>query len=179
MDTKQKKMVVKTVRVTKELDEILAKDANLKRTNINALITSILTKYVEWDRYTERLDHISVPTTLFRALLDLITDEDALAKLGDRLGVELPSETGLFWFKKINQKTLLQFQSLACKYGRSGEMEIEEEGSDLTFSIYHALGKKGSIWFEHYFDKLIRTHLKTIPQIKTTENSVTVRFQKQ
>ena len=160
------------------MDEILAKDANLKGTNYNALISSILTKYVEWDRYTERLGHISVPTTLFRALLDLITDEDALAKFADQIGGELPSETALFWFKKINQETLLHFQSLACKYGRAGEIEIEEEGLNLTFSIYHALGKKGSIWFEHYFDKLIRTHLKATPQIKTTENSVTVRFQK-
>lgn len=173
----QKRTVIRTVRLTKELDKILAEDADLKRTNLNALISSILMKYAEWDRYAERFSHISVPTTLFRGLLDLITDEDALAKLADRVGVELPSETASFWFKKINQETLLRFQRLACKYGRAGEIEIEDEGPDLTFTIYHALGKNGSIWFEHYFDKLIRTYLKVIPQIRTTENSVTVRFQ--
>lgn len=79
LGTKQNRMVIRTVRLTKELDEILAEDAHLRRTNLNALISTILTKYAEWDRYAERLSHISVPTTLFRDLLDLITDEDALA----------------------------------------------------------------------------------------------------
>jgi hypothetical protein len=176
LDAKQKRSVIRTVRITKELYEILAEDAKFKRTSLNSLISSILTKYAEWDRYAEKLGHVSIPTTLLRALLDLITDEDALAKLADRLGSELASETSLFWFKKVNLETLLRFQSLVCKYAKVGEIEIEDEGLGVTFCVYHALGKKGSIWFEHYFDKLIRTHLKVIPQIKTTGNSVIVSF---
>ena len=176
LSTKQKRVIIRTVRVTKALDEILVEDANLKGTSLNSLISSILTKYAEWDRYTEKLAHVTIPTTLLRALLDLITDEDALAKLGDRLGVELSSETTLFWFKKINQETLLRFLSLAYKYGGAAVIEIEDEGPELKFILYHKLGEKASIWFEHYFDKLIRTHLKVIPQIATTENSVIVRF---
>jgi hypothetical protein len=178
LSTKQKRTVIRTVRLTKELDEILAEEAKLKRTNLNSLMFSIFVKYAEWDRYAERIGHISVPTTLFRALVDLISDEDALAKLADRLGVELVKETTLFWFRAINQETLLRFLSLAFKYGGAAEIKIEDEGPYVTLIVYHKVGRKGSIFYEHYFDKMIRTYLKAIPEFESTENSVTVRFQK-
>jgi len=176
LSLKYKKTVLRTVRLSQELDGILEKDANLHRTSVNALISSIVAKYTEWDRYTQRFGHISIPGTLFRALLDLI-DEDALATLAERCGVELTSEVALFWFKKINLETLLQLFLNVSEYGKIGEVEIENEGRDYTISIYHGFGKKWSTWLEHYIDKTIRTYLKAVPQFETSDNTVAVRFQ--
>jgi len=172
----RRKTVLRTVRISKELDEILEKDAKVHRTSVNALISSIMAKYAEWDRYTEKFGHISVPMKLFRALLDL-TDENALATLAERLGVELTNEITLFWFKKVDPETLRQFLTLACEYGKVGECEVKDEGRDHMFSIYHEYGKNWSMFFEHFLDKAIRTYLRAIPQFETTENSVTVRYQ--
>ena len=110
------------------------------------------------------------------AILDL-ADEWALAALAERFGVKLTSEITLFWFKEINPETLRQFLSVACEYGKAGEVEITDEGRDHKFSIYHEYGKNWSIFWKHYLDKSIRTYLKAIPQIETTENTVAVRFQ--
>ena len=66
-----------------------------------------MAKYSEWDRFTEKFGHVSITTTLFRALLDL-TDENALAALAERHGVEGTKEITSFWFKKINLETLLR-----------------------------------------------------------------------
>src|SRR5208337_1632706 len=118
----QKKTVLRTVRISEELDGILEKDAKANRTSVNALISSIMAKYAEWDRYTEKFGHISIPTTLFRALLDL-TDENALAALAERVGVELTNQITVFWFKKTNLETLLHFMSNASQYGKAGEAE--------------------------------------------------------
>lgn len=176
MSTRQKKTVLRTVRISQELDEILEKDAKVHRTSVNALISSIMAKYSEWDRFTEKFAHISIPTTLFRALLDL-TDENALATLAERVGVELTNQITVFWFKKTNLETLLHFMSNASEYGKVGEAEIENEGRDYTISVYHEYGKKWSTYLEHYLDKAIRTYLKAIPQFETSENTVTLRFQ--
>ena len=176
MSTKLTKTVLRTVRISEELDGILQKDAKANRTSVNGLISSIMAKYSEWDRFTERFGHISIPTKLFRALLD-ITDENALATLAERHGVELTSEVVSFWFKKISLETLLRYISIESQYGRAGEVEIEHEGRDYTISIYHEYGKKWSTFLEHYLDKAIRTYLKTIPQFETAENTVTLRFQ--
>jgi uncharacterized protein YxeA len=176
LSTRQKKTVLRTLRISKELDDILEKDAKTHRTSVNGLISSIMAKYAEWDRYTERFGQVSLPTTLFRALLDL-ADENALATLAERHGVEGTKDITSFWFKKINLETLLQFISIESEYANLNEVEIENDGRDYTISIHHEYGKKWSTYLEHYFDKMIRTYLKAVPQLETTENIVTLRFQ--
>ena len=111
LSARQKKTVLRTVRLSEELDGILEKDAKVNRTSVNGLISSIMAKYSEWDRFTKRFGHVSLPKTVFRALLDL-ADENALAKLAERMGVQLPNEVISFWFKKVNLQTLLQFISI-------------------------------------------------------------------
>jgi uncharacterized protein YxeA len=176
LSARQKKTVLRTVRIPEDLDEILEKDAKAHRTSVNVLVSIILAKYAEWDRFTEKFGHISIPTTLFRAILDL-TDESALATLADQVSVELTKQTTSFWFKKLNAETLRQLLSNASEYGKIGEVEIKEEGRNYTISIYHEYGKKWSTFWEHYIDKVMRTYLKIIPQFETTENTVTLRFQ--
>ena len=176
LSSKQKKTVLRTLRISKELDDILEKDAKAHRTSVNGLISSIMAKYAEWDRYTERFGQVSLALPMFRALLDL-ADENALAKLAERHGVEGAKEITSFWFKKINLETLLRFISIESEYANLLEVEIENEGRDYTISIHHEYGKKWSTYLEHYLDIMIRTYLKAIPQLETTENTVTLRFQ--
>jgi hypothetical protein len=176
LSARQRRTVLRTVRISEELDAMLEKDAKIHRTTVNALISSIMARYAEWDRFTERFAHISIPTTLFRALLGL-TDENALATLAEEVSVELTHEIVSFWFKKVNLETLLRFISNVSEYGRAGEIEIENEGRDYTISIYHEFGKKWSIWLQHYLDKVIRAYVKAIPQFETAEKTVTVTFQ--
>jgi hypothetical protein len=54
----EKKTLLRTIRITHELEDILQRDAKFKRISVNALISSIMTKYAEWDRYRERFDAI-------------------------------------------------------------------------------------------------------------------------
>ena len=176
MSVRQKKTVLRTVRLSKELDGILEKDARGHRTSVNGLISSIMEKYAEWDRYTERFGHISIPITLFRAFLDL-ADENALATVAERFGDELTKEFTYFWFKKVDLETLLKFLSVSSEYGKIGEDEVENEGRDYTISIYHEYGKKWSMFLERYIDKSMRTYAKTIPQFEATENTLTYKFQ--
>jgi len=176
LSAKQKKTVLRTIRMSKELDDLLEKDAKVHRTSVNALISSIMAKYAEWDRYTERFGHISVAKTLFRSLLDLI-DENALALLAEQVAVELTRETTSFWFKEINAETLHKLLLNASEYGKIGEVEVENEGRNYTISIYHEYGKKWSTFWEHYIDKAMRTYLKVIPKFEITENTITYRYQ--
>jgi hypothetical protein len=60
MVRENKKTVLRTIRLSKGLDELLQKDANSKRITVGALISTILTKYSQWDRYTEKFDMITL-----------------------------------------------------------------------------------------------------------------------
>lgn len=50
----KKKTVLRTIRIDKNLDDALDKDAKEHGVSENALISSILAKYIEWDRYAEK-----------------------------------------------------------------------------------------------------------------------------
>jgi len=124
----------------------------------------------------EKFRYLSIPAAVFRGLLDL-ADENALVTVAERLGVELPKEITSFWFKDFNLETYLKYISNAAEYGNVFEAEIENEGRNYTISIHHEYGKKWSTALKHFHDKAIRTYLKTIPHIETTESTVTMRFE--
>jgi hypothetical protein len=50
----KKKTVLRTIRIDKNLDDALDKDAEEHGVSENALVSSILAKYIEWDRYAEK-----------------------------------------------------------------------------------------------------------------------------
>jgi len=171
-----KKTVLRTIRISKELDKLLEKDAKAHGSTVNALISSIMKKYAEWDRYTKMFPHLVIPARFFRSLIDL-TDEGALATLAERSSVELTNQVLLFWFKKVNLENSLKLLSIESEYAGIGEVEIETEGRDYAITVYHEYGKKYSTFFAHFTDIMMRTCLKIVPQFEITENTVTYRFQ--
>ena len=64
----KKKTILRTIRIDKDLDYALDKDANEHGVSENALISSILAKYVEWDRYAEKFGRVSLPHEALKLL---------------------------------------------------------------------------------------------------------------
>ena len=75
MTKENKKSALRTIRLSKGLDELLQKDANARRISIGALISAILTKYSEWDRYMEKFDMITLRQEAISAILEATEDE--------------------------------------------------------------------------------------------------------
>lgn len=79
MKTNRQKTVTRTIRIPAHLDDILQKDSKEKRSTTNALISSILTKYAEWDRYVESFGFISMPRNGFKLIIDALDSFHALS----------------------------------------------------------------------------------------------------
>jgi hypothetical protein len=77
MNTKnqQKKNSHPYYRIPSHLDDIIHKDSKEKRSTANALISSILTKYAEWDRYTKSFRFISLPRSGLKLIIESLDDE--------------------------------------------------------------------------------------------------------
>jgi hypothetical protein len=63
----------------------LEKDATNKRVSINSLISSIITKYAEWDRYVESLCFVSIPPDGIRLIIGSLDDEK-VKEIGQQIG---------------------------------------------------------------------------------------------
>ena len=64
------KTVLRTIRIDKELDDALYKDAQENDINENALISSILVKYIEWDRYAKKIGRVTLPKEALKSIIE-------------------------------------------------------------------------------------------------------------
>jgi len=79
--------ILRTVRIRKDLDDLLQKDAKAKRTSVNGLMAAAMTKYSECDVFADRFGHVSLPKDLFREFLETADDETSLANSVSRTSV--------------------------------------------------------------------------------------------
>jgi hypothetical protein len=175
LKAKNRKSLLRTVRITPELDEILQKDAQAKRVSVNALLTSILTKYAEWDRYTERFGYITISKDLFTSVLEA-ADDARLTQAALELGARLTKEVILFFFKELNIDTFLTYMTLTCKYGHIAENEVETHGRDYTVTIHHDLGEKWSNYLISLVGQTMKNQLGITPKLEVIKNSIVTRF---
>jgi hypothetical protein len=175
MSTNKKKTVFRSVRLTQELDSILRDDAEASNMSVNGLINRIMTKYVEWDRHTERFGFISFAKQTFRSILNEVDDSKVEQIATNTASLTLKTVT-LFWFKKLNLKTLLKTISNYCKYSGLGTSEIEVNGALFTMTFHHDLGRKYSIYLKNAISQFVKTALGTVPETEATDDLVVIRF---
>ena len=172
---KAKKSLLRTIRISPELDEILQKDAQAKRMSVNALLTTILTKYAEWDRYTERFGYMTISKNLFTSVLEA-ADDAKLTQAALELGQRLPKEVILFFFKELNVDTFLAYMTLTCKYGHISENEVETQGRNYTATLHHDLGPKWSNYLQHFVGQTMKNQLGITPKFEVIQNSLVTKF---
>ena len=86
MSTRRKKTRQRSIRITNYLNEILEEDAKAKTISNNALISTIATKYAEWDRYTERFGtrrSTGLYSGVMMALAEALNQDNSLTIYGD------------------------------------------------------------------------------------------------
>ncbi len=171
----RKKTLLRTIRVTEDIDKLLQEDARTKRTSVNALVSAMMTRYMEWDRYTDRFGVISLSTDLFQAIIDASSEND-LVRIGEELGARLPKEVMLFWYKKFNLDSFLRYVASNARYARLGEYELEDNDGDYTLSLHHGFGEKWSRFISAYLGKVLREGLGLAPRFELTENAVIISF---
>jgi hypothetical protein len=175
MPREDKKTVLRTIRLSKGLDELLQRDANSKRITVGALISAILTKYSQWDRYTEKFDMITFRHETLRAILET-TEDEALIRKGREIGTKIPREFLMFWFKKMDLESYLRYLELLCNYGGFARYELEADGTSYVITLLHNLGEKWSLFLKHIMEEGIMTTIGTLPRFEVNKGSLIIKF---
>jgi hypothetical protein len=172
---KHGRSVLRTIRIEKELDDVIQQDAKRNRLSFNSHISRIITKYSEWDRFSERWGVISLRREAFKSILEAI-ESDKLVGVAKDIGHHVPKEFIVFWFKKINLDTYLQYLSLVCQYAKFAECEIDNDGKDYTIVLSHDIGQKWSEFLAVWLEEGLKETIDVPPKIDTTRNSIVVKF---
>jgi hypothetical protein len=167
--------VLRSIRVRRSLHETLERDAATKGISVNSLVTSVLTRYAEWDRFAEKFGFVSITKDGYLAMVEAIPDEK-LDRLAERNGGQNPKDVTLFWFKRLGLEPFLAYLHLISRYGGMVEFEVERDGPNVTLLLQHDLGVRHSRYFLLFFAKAIHSVVGVVPRTQLGRNSIVFRF---
>lgn len=175
-DSSKVKSATRTIRISQQLDRLLEKDATNKRVSINSLISSIITKYAEWDRYAESLRFVSIPPDGLRLIVGSLEDEK-VKEIGQQIGSRHPQEFLMLWFKRISIDSFFDGLTLFCRYSGMAKYEMDiTDGREYVVSMNHDLGRKWSIFMQNILEEGMKRTLNVVPKFDITDSSVVFRF---
>jgi hypothetical protein len=156
-------------------DKVLEEDAKKKGLSVNSLLTSLIAKYAEWDRYAERFGYVSVGRQGFKNLFDLLTDEDLVIH-GKEAGGKNAPDIVRFWFGKLDLGSFLSFLALHSRYSGLYHYEHSSQGRTHVITFHHELGPRYGVVLTNYFDQAIRQIVGVNPKVESGENSFIISF---
>lgn len=166
--------VLRGIRIPKQLNEILQKDADAENRTVSALVVSILSKYAEWDRYTQKFGFVTVPRSNYKHLIETMDEPTYAAATSETPSTFL--EMIRFWYKRVDARVVCDFCARLSKYVETTRCEVEEKDGDYTITIEHDLGMKYSNHLKRVYETVTRETLRIEPKIEVTNNSVFIRF---
>ena len=169
------KTVLRSLRLSKSLDEAIQHEAVNRSVSVNSFAASILDKYFEWDILAEKFRFITLPNEMLASLIEALDDEK-LAQLGRAAGSVIPKEVILFWFKTVDLETFVSYLAFHSKYLHTAEYKILREGKNVIITAHHQLGDKWSVWLKSYLIEAVRVNLGVMPKAELSTKTVRLEF---
>jgi hypothetical protein len=174
---KRKKTVLRTIRISEDLDQLLQKATVEKQVSLNTLISTVLTQYVEWGRFADKFGIMSIQREILQSMIEALDDEK-LDYIARTLGSKLPKEGMMFWFKEVNGSAFLSGISNIFRYGRIAELEEEfDESGNHILVAKHELGSKGSRFLATFIGEAAKSAMGGAPaEIEVTGSSLMIKL---
>jgi hypothetical protein len=174
-----------TFRLDANVIEELQREADQGEFSLNILVNHVLRRYVEWDRYENKLRMIPVPMTLLSKLIDEITkvaaDEgitelnfhrDKIIKNVAEAAFGVIKDSVLFMKKKYNLWTVLDVLQEYMKVSGIMSDHRIEPGRRHVFIIQHELGENWSLFAKELLCIIFAELAKVRAEINMTQKTV-------
>ena len=159
-----------TYRLPEKLVNELETEASQKSISQNVLVKQILEKYVEWDRFSNKIGMIPVPKEVLIALGNELDGKD----IDEIINMIFPVIKDTVLFIKGGYDIKRCIETLE-DYMRASGMNSDHriEGELHTFLIQHDLGLKWSVFTEQLLTQVFRNFLPDMElKFQTTDNTV-------
>jgi hypothetical protein len=118
---------------------------------------------------------ITLRQEIIKAILEVIEDE-ALIRKACEIGAKIPKEFLMFWFKKTDLESYLQYLELLCNYGGFARYELEADGQAYVIPLLRNMGEKWSLFLKHVMEEGIMTTIGTLPRFEVNKGSLVIRI---
>lgn len=163
--------VLRTFRLSESLDEALTKDAARRKVGKNALIASILDKYIQWDSPTSDFGYLSVPAEMIGGLVGSL-DKETIYSIAKQVSKSVASSLPL-WFGSSGLESLLKYCETSVNYtGAHLPNRIYREGKYVRLIVYQPYNENGSAWARGFNTGLVENVLGYPPKIVEHADSI-------
>jgi hypothetical protein len=165
--------ITRSFRFESDVLGVLEDEAKRMGVSVNALVGITLRRYAEFTRYLSKIDMVVINREILTSLIDLL-DEEALYKLGVKLGQTVLDDTIMFWKKEITEKTVMEYiEKMICRYGQLGTYdERKMPNGETAIVLRHRLGKNGSRFLAGYLQGGLKHTLDIEAIFEITDSSV-------
>ena len=173
--THQRKTTLRTFRFPEELARALEAEAENQGMTLNALVSSILTKHIDWDAKAAKFGFIPAYKPIFTGAIQML-DDGSLDRIGRTVLPAMWREMASFWFQDSSADKILELLSMRSRHLPYIQTEVKRQGRTCTIVTHHDLGPKWSVVLHGAFDELVRQTFHTQPAINAGDTVVTVEF---
>jgi len=159
-----------TFRLPVNIVEELETEANQKGVSLNVLVKQIFQKFVQWDRFSDKIGMIPIPKEILKSLGETMDGKD----IDKIIKVVAPVITDSVMFMKGDYDLKRCIESLE-DYMRASGMKSDHriEGEAHHFIIQHELGMNWSLFTEQLLKEIFHNFLPSQNlKCKTTESTV-------
>lgn len=140
----EKKTNIISVRVSDQIRTALESESEINSISVNTLINQILSKYIQWDRFTKEIGVMFLTKATFRALLSDI-DENQLKILASSTCRGAFRDASLFMKGELSINSLIEILDLWLAASNISFRHVKT-GNSEKYIIQHELGRKYSLY---------------------------------
>lgn len=171
---KNRRTVLKSFRIPREIDEVLASDAKEDGRTLTELHNSLLARYVSFDRFAKKFGFVTVSRGTFKAIMDALPEEK-LREIATAQSARI-EELVLFWFKRKDLASLLAAIDLFSRHLHLFEYTTSQTGHELVVTMRTDLGNKAALFAKFYWERGIPRVLGVVPKVEIAEDQITLRL---
>jgi hypothetical protein len=174
-----------TFRVDTKVIEELQREADQGEISLNVLVNQVLRRFVEWDRYENKLGMIPIPKSMLSTLIDRTMQLATDAKIEDlesyrtkivnnaaETALNVMKDSALFMRKDYSFWTVLDVLREYMKVAGIMSDHRIEAGRKHVFIIQHELGENWSLFAKELLSKIFVELAKVKADISTTPKTV-------
>ena len=174
-DRQKKKEITRSItyRLPESLINELDSEATQKKISQNVLVKQILERYIQWDRFSDKIGMVPVPKEILESLGEDLDGKD----IDEIINVVFPMIKNNVMYIKGGYDLERCIETLE-DYMRASGMNSDHriEGELHTFIIQHDLGMKWSVFTEQLLTQIFRNFASDKDlKFQTTDSTVILK----
>lgn len=175
--TKNDQFVIRTLRLKKENDTMLVKDAKENGLTINTFYNQVIDRYVNSFRLIDRFPCLAIPCEMIKEFLNEIPNEK-IVTLGKMFGNYIPKHSLFLKEKEFTAENMIALMKTSGQDNNWFQFNDQNHNGDSKILLRHLHGHNWSTFLKYFYQTVFYEIFKTKIKIEIGDNSLVIYLPK-